>query len=348
YDFRERIKLNGDLIPEEFVVAFVEGVQPIIKKIEPSFFELTVAMAFQYFAEQKVDVAIIEVGLGGRLDSTNIITPELSVITNIGWDHMNMLGNTLEEIAREKAGIIKDNIPVVIGESSTDTKDVFVNTAKEKNAPIHFASEDFESSVLSFGFNNIQLEVTERKTGKSNKVETDLQGIYQRKNILTALASVNILSPTFSNLSAAVKDGLKQVKSLTKFYGRWDVISNNPTIVLEVAHNRNGIEEMLQHIAQMQFRKLHIVIGMVKDKEVNSLLELLPQNAAYYFTQASIPRALPADDLRQKATKFNLIGGSFANVNDALSDAINAAQKEDVVIVCGSIFLVAEVNRQIV
>ncbi|HEU4901486.1 MAG TPA: folylpolyglutamate synthase/dihydrofolate synthase family protein [Flavisolibacter sp.] len=344
YDFRERIRVNGEMIAETFVVDFVERLKPLIEEIEPSFFEITVAMAFQYFVEQEVDIAIIEVGLGGRLDSTNIISPELSVITNIGWDHMNMLGNTLEEIATEKAGIIKKNIPVVIGETLPETKPVFQKIGTANQASVYWSENlvEIQSQHLS-----PEVLSAEFKTGNGHilQIETDLAGIYQVQNLRTVLAAVDVLNALGWELKdAVVRSALREVKRKTGLFGRWDVIQREPPIVLDVAHNQNGIEKMVEHLKQLSYRALHIVIGLVKDKEVEKILNLLPADAHYYFTQAAIPRALPADELAKKATACHLKGDTYADVNEALDAAKAEAQREDLIIVCGSIFLVAEVD----
>jgi dihydrofolate synthase/folylpolyglutamate synthase len=345
YDFRERIKLDGEMISEEYVMHFIEEIKPLIEKIEPSFFEITVAMAFHYFAEQKVDIAIIEVGLGGRLDSTNIITPELSIITNIGWDHTNLLGNSLEEIAFEKAGIIKKTIPVVIGETLPETKSVFETAAKEKGSPMHFA-EDFlkeDHFKIDKEFLNICYK---QNDGSSLQVQTDLTGIYQVKNIRTVLTALSVLKSSNWKLDSATT-ALQQVKKRTGLSGRWEVIHEKPIVVLEVAHNKEGIQQMLYHIEQLSFDQLHIIIGTVKDKDVEQVLALLPPGANYYFTQAQIPRALAAEELQEKSSGFKLIGEKYENVNLALQDALQKASGEDLIIVCGSIFLVAEVKKEI-
>ena len=343
YDFRERIKINGEMVEEGFVIDFVEKVKPWITDIEPSFFEITVAMAFEYFAQQKIDIAVIEVGLGGRLDSTNIISPELSVITNIGWDHMNMLGNTLKEIAFEKAGIIKENVPVVIGESHPETKQVFDDTARERASEIAYADEKIE--LLASIIDHTKLSV-QYKYGQDQliDVETDLPGIYQAKNVRTVLASVPFLQQ-WNVTEKHVVTALRDVKKTTGLSGRWEVIHQHPTIVLEVAHNKNGIEQMLQHVNQLSFHLLHIIIGTVKDKDVDAVLELLPKNAKYYFTQAAIPRALDKEELKLKAEAFGLNGTIYDNVNNAIVDARKNASGDDLIIVCGSIFLVAEAER---
>ena len=345
YDFRERIKVNSKMVSEDFVVAFVDQLKPIINIIEPSFFEITIAMAFDYFAKQNIKIAVIEVGLGGRLDSTNIITPELSVITNIGLDHTNLLGNTLEEIAGEKAGIIKENIPVVIGERQKETTPVFIQKAKEKKAPIFFAEDFF--SINSLELNHLlKLSIKEISLGGITNYSLDLPGIYQTKNILTTLQAIDVLrTKGFDITHSHEQIALQNVKGLTGFYGRWEIIHHDPMIVLEVAHNIEGITQMLAHINHLCFNKLHIVFGMVNDKDTK-VLHLLPKEATYYFTQAHIPRALPVAELKLAATKFDLVGEGLKNVNEALKKAKENALENDIIIVCGSIFLVAEVDRQ--
>ena len=350
YDFRERIKVDGSMADQDFVVQFVQETRPLIEKIHPSFFEITVAMAFEYFAMKQVDVAIVEVGLGGRLDSTNIIKPILSIITNIGWDHMNMLGNSLQAIATEKAGIIKEDTPVVIGEKQAETILVFEEQAKAKQAALFFASDEMEAKDFNWKNGLVEIEVLSKKTGTSKVWETDLQGIYQGKNICTVLKAcsiinqVSLLDRKLENDSIA--KALKNVRSTTGLHGRWEVIHQNPKVVLEVAHNPDGISQMLLHLKQISFDQLHIIIGMVKDKDINKVLELLPREAQYYFTQAAIPRALDADDLKKQAAGYGLKGVSYKEVNMALENAIEKAGKNDLVLVCGSIFLVAEVKRE--
>ena len=345
-DFRERIKINGELVAEDFVVDFVQRILPISQKIEPSFFEISVAMAFDYFAKQQVDIAIIEVGLGGRLDSTNIIDPELSLITNIGWDHMNLLGTTLEAIAGEKAGIIKAKTPVVIGEKQEATFSVFEKVAAEKEAPLYFAEDQFSVADYSWQAEKLVVKVKRKNKGFETYV-LDLPGIYQIKNILPVLQAVELLQLQGYNISIEnVRYALANTQALTGLQGRWQLVHQNPTIVLEVAHNEDGIKQMLAHLQQLHYNQLHIVLGMVKDKEVDSVLKLLPTNTCYYFTQAAIPRALAAKDLKGKAKVFNLGGAVYANVNDAIQSAIKKAANNDLILVCGSIFLVAEVNLE--
>ena len=344
FDFRERIRIDGQMIEESFVVDFTERIKPLIERIEPSFFEITVAMAFDYFAQQKVDVAIVEVGLGGRLDSTNIITPELSVITNIGWDHMNLLGDTLQKIAAEKAGIIKPNVPVVMGEKDTETKGVFIGMAKEKGAPLYFAEDNFSIQSYKWEADLLQIEIKELALNETETYCLDLPGIYQTKNVCTVLQSLAILKEKFSWDDEKTGSALANVKGATGFFGRWEVIGRNPKIVLDVAHNEAGIKELLRQLIAEDFVALHIVLGIVKDKDADKVLNLLPKEAAYYFTQAHIPRALAANDLHEQARGFGLVGEVYENVNEALAKAKVNASHKDLVLVCGSIFLIGEVS----
>ena len=344
YDFRERIRVNGTMCDKDFVVDFVRRMKPAMEEIEPSFFEITVAMAFDYFAQQNVEVAIVEVGLGGRLDSTNVITPELSIITNIGWDHMNLLGNTLEEIAGEKAGIIKTNTPVVIGEKKEETELVFRRVAADRQAPIYFAEDNFSVIDYMLQVDSIQLSVSDHKS-RISIYQLDLPGIYQTRNILTVLQAIELL-PKWKINHLEITTALRNVKNLTGLRGRWEVIHERPAVVLEVAHNKDGIEQMLLHLQKLRYESLHIILGIVKDKEPSQILELLPVDARYYFTNAHIPRALDAQELQTKAAAFKLQGDSYEDVNAALQHALAAASADDLVIVCGSIFLVAEVSKE--
>ncbi len=350
-DFRERIKINGEMISKDFVVDFVQRTQQKAQEIEPSFFELTMAMAFDYFAQEQVDIAIIETGLGGRLDSTNIITPLLSIITNIGYDHMNILGNTLQQIATEKAGIIKPTVPVIIGEYLAETKTIFSKKAAECQADIHFAQDLYSVSDVQLSTQNVQCCVTDNTNNHSENFTLDLNGLYQTKNLCTVLLAEKILQQQgFTISNKAKKEALAQSKKLTGLRGRWDVIAENPTLVLDVAHNEDGIKQVLQQVQWISAnnsndaRQLHFIMGMVKDKEVETVLALLPKAAHYYFTQAHIPRAMDAASLQAKAATLDLVGNCFNNVNDAIYAARNNAQEQDMIIVCGSVFLVGEVN----
>lgn len=343
-DFRERIKINGEMVGEQFVIDFTKKINPLIDEIEPSFFEITVAMAFEYFARQKVDIAVIEVGLGGRLDSTNVITPGVSVITNIGYDHMNILGNTLEKIAGEKAGIIKQNIPVVIGETLPETLPVFERIASEKKSPIHFASKQRQALSWKWEKHELIVEVAEKNKTDHEVYHLDLPGIYQTKNLLTVLETCSILEQQEWKVNnEIIYTALRQVKKLTGLHGRWDIIHHSPDIVLDVGHNEDGIRQILEQIEVTDHHELHIVIGMVKDKEVDKVLSLFPNTAHYYFTQANIPRALDAESLKQKAASYGLKGNTFKDVSTALNEAKLKAKKNDLIIVCGSVFLIAEV-----
>jgi dihydrofolate synthase/folylpolyglutamate synthase len=347
-DFRERIKINGLMVTEEFVIDFTERIKPLVEEISPSFFEITVAMAFEYFAQQNIDVAIIETGLGGRLDSTNIIHPELCIITNIGWDHMNLLGDSLEKIAFEKAGIIKHNIPVVIGEVLPETQTVFEQAAKEMNAPIYIASQKRQLADWDWNKNELVVQVADDHHTDHKNYHLDLPGIYQTKNLLTVLEACTQLQQLGWTIDETIiHKGLKQTKKTTGLHGRWEVIHHSPLVVLDVAHNIDGIKQMVQQAELTEHQQLHIVIGIVKDKEVEKIVSLLPGNAMYYFTKAQIPRALHEDELMKEAEKINLIGKSFPEVNDALLFAIQHAHPDDMIIVCGSVFLVGEVNAAV-
>ena len=348
-DFRERIKINGEMVPEEFVIKFVERTDKITRQIQPSFFELTVAMAFEHFAEEKVDIAVIETGLGGRLDSTNIITPILSIITNIGYDHMNILGNTLEEIAAEKAGIIKAGVPVVIGEYLPQTKDLFIRKASEMNSPIRFASEEYEVSELSYSAKLLTCNVRDRVHDITESFNLDLNGLYQVKNLRTLLCAESILASLgFIINNEKEKRALQHVKKITGFLGRWDLVKENPTVILDVAHNEDGIKQVLDQVNLINGdnpkKQIHFVIGMVKDKEVSKVLALLPDRANYYFTNANIPRAMPHTELKEKAEEFGLKGLGYDNVNVAINAALFAAENNEMIIVCGSVFVVGEVD----
>jgi dihydrofolate synthase/folylpolyglutamate synthase len=344
-DFRERIKINGEIVAENFVIDFVEKINPLIEKIEPSFFEITVAMAFEYFAQQHIDIAIVEVGLGGRLDSTNIIQPELSIITNIGYDHMNMLGNTLDKIAYEKAGIIKKDVPVVIGEDHPETNKVFSDKATLEHAELHFADKKRFVAEWKFEKHELVAELTSAHSNDKQYYHLDLTGIYQLKNLVTVIESIHILQRKgFSIAEIHIQKGLRQVKKLTGLHGRWEIIHENPSVVLDVGHNEDGIQQIVEQIEITDHEELHIVLGMVKDKETEKILALLPKRGHYYFTKAQIPRALPEQELAEKAKEIGLNGNHYAYVKDALHAAVVHAGKKDLVIVCGSVFVVGEVE----
>jgi dihydrofolate synthase / folylpolyglutamate synthase len=345
-DFRERIRVNGEMITEQAVVEFVARTKATSDEVNPSFFELTVAMAFDYFAAQQCDIAVIETGLGGLLDSTNIITPVLSIITNIGYDHQHILGNTLQEIATQKAGIIKENVPVVIGEALFETKQIFIDTANKKNADIFFAQEMFVTESVRFENNILECTINEIITCKNKTVKLGLTGLYQTKNICTVLESAEQLKNIGIDIpDTALHTGLLEVKQMTGLRGRWDILQKSPTIIADVAHNKDGIEQVLFQLkTTYPNANIHFVLGFVKDKDVAEVLALFPTNATYYFTNAHIPRALPSSKLLEKANSAGLSGNSFENVNDAVAAAKNNTTANDVIMICGSFFVLAEMD----
>jgi dihydrofolate synthase / folylpolyglutamate synthase len=345
HDFRERIRINGHMIPENDVVGFTELIQDSIEQIEPSFFEITVAMAFDWFAKEEIDIAVIETGLGGRLDSTNIIIPEVSVITNISYDHMDLLGETLQKIAFEKAGIIKTGIPVVIGEEQAGVKNVFLQVAGEKGSPIHFASRNRFPGEWRTEKQLLFVQLTEVHNNTKKNFYLDLPGLYQLKNIVTVAEVISILNQKgFFIPDLAMQQALKQVKSLTGLHGRWDILHENPLIVTDVGHNEEGMKAIAKQIENTTHEELHLIIGIVKDKSVQKILRHLPAMANYYFTRAQIPRALPETELAAIAESIGLKGRSFPNVKQALEAAVLNANPKDLVLVCGSVFLAGEVN----
>jgi dihydrofolate synthase/folylpolyglutamate synthase len=337
------------MVSEQFVIDFTKNLKPLIEEIEPSFFEITVAMAFEWFVQQKVDIAVIETGLGGRFDSTNIITPELSIITNIGWDHMNILGNTLEKIAFEKAGIIKPGVPVIVGETLRETKHVFEERAKELSAPLYFVNEDRWIPEWRIEKNELIVATAKHDADKRKLYHLDLTGLYQTKNLLTVLEAVDVLINQGWILEEhSIQKALSQVKKLTGLHGRWEVVHPSPLVVLDVAHNEDGIKQLVSNLEHCNFHKLHIVIGMVRDKEIDKIFELLPKYAHYYFTKAQIARAIPEIELMKRAINFSLKGHSYSMVNEALQEAVNSAHKEDMILVCGSVFVVGEVDVNLI
>lgn len=342
-DFRERIRINGEMIPETFVTDFVNQQRSVIEEINPSFFEATVAMAFSFFAEKKVDIAIIEVGLGGRLDSTNIITPELSVITNISLDHTNILGNTLAEIAVEKAGIIKPDIPVVIGEQQVETISVFRNKAAETGSDIILADQELHTDQTSVENEYLITSVYKGSSLIYKNLQLDLNGLYQLKNVLTVLQAIHVLRQKgYSINDEQIYGALKNVKVLTGLQGRWQKLAEHPLIICDTGHNIAGITEVMQNIRNTQYEQLHMVIGMVKDKDINGVLALLPQNAVYYFCQPELERALSASDLAEQAKNYRLNGQVFSTVHMAIQAAKNNAGTNDLIFIGGSTFVVAE------
>lgn len=340
-EFTERIRINGEEISRQFVVDFVNDTMDLVQVVHPSFFELTVAMAFQYFADHEVDIAVIETGLGGRLDSTNVITPVVSLITNIGWDHTDLLGNTLELIAQEKAGIIKKNVPCVIASRQEDIQHVFLDRASEMDTVIRFADDTYRAEVL-----DDHLAIYYKSIRIHDVPGFPLRGIYQEMNVPGVMMCVEQLKLMGYNISdAAVRAGLANVVTATGLKGRWQIIGEAPKIVCDTGHNIDGIRQILRQLERETYEKLHIVFGVVKDKDVSAILALLPGEASYYFCSARLPRALPAVELAGKAKTFGLQGEAFPGVNDALAAARAKAGVNDLIFVGGSTFIVAEIDN---
>ncbi|HET8886326.1 MAG TPA: folylpolyglutamate synthase/dihydrofolate synthase family protein [Salinimicrobium sp.] len=319
-DFRERVKINGKEIPENYVIDFMQEHRKFFEENNLSFFEMSVGLAFDFFASEKVDITIIEVGLGGRLDSTNIISPELSIITNIGLDHTQILGDSLEKIAAEKAGIIKEGIPVVIGKTSPETKPVFEDFSNRKNAPIIFA-EDYTDQIF----------------------ESDLKGAYQKENKATVLQALAVLRDSWKISDENIKSGLLKVVENTGLRGRWEVLQQHPKVIGDTAHNEDGLKWTLKQLLQEDFDSLHIVLGVVNDKDLSKILNLFPKWASYYFGKPDVPRGLEAENLRKSAAEFGLVGKSYPSISEAYVAALHHADLADVIYVGGSTFTVAEI-----
>jgi dihydrofolate synthase/folylpolyglutamate synthase len=344
-DFRERIKVNGIMIPEKEVVNFVIKHRGIIESVKPSFFEMTVAMAFNYFAECEVDIAVIEVGLGGRLDSTNIICPVLSVITNIGHDHMDLLGDTIEKIASEKAGIIKKKIPVLISETQQNTKDTFIRKALENDSSITFADILFSCQLSENDSLTGRREywMTSIPENKRQCGETGLGGDYQSKNLQAVFAVFHILKNIVEVSEMNIINGIRNVVLNTGLNGRWQQLGVSPLVICDTGHNKEGLEYVLDQIGRIRKSELHIVLGFVNDKDLGSVLPLFPAKARYYFTKAAVPRAMDEGKLKSEAAKYGLCGESYPNVKDAFDCAKARAGESDLIFIGGSTFIVAEV-----
>lgn len=338
-DFRERIKINGECISKEYVIEFVNQEKSLFEKIHPSFFEVTTALAFKYFAEQHVDYAIIEVGLGGRLDCTNIITPILSIITNISFDHTNFLGNTLEKIAKEKAGIIKQNIPVIIGETTNETKPVFKTCAESMNAEIIYADENDE--IISFTMNE-DGGIT-YNTRNFGIIQGELGGLYQKKNTNTILHAVRFLyNQHIIKNTGSINNGFYNVCRLTGLIGRWQKIGSNPSVICDTGHNVGGWTYISRQLQVQKYNKLHIVFGMVNDKDVDGVMCLLPKNAHYYFTKPQSKRAIPEKDIQRKAMTHGLAGDCYNDVPSAYTAAKKMATPDDMIFIGGSSYIVSD------
>ena len=342
-DFRERIRINGVPVPESYVIDFVEKERSFFEPLHPSFFELTTALAFTYFAQEEVDVAIIEVGLGGRLDCTNIIHPDLCVITNISFDHIQFLGDTLAKIASEKAGIIKKGIPVVVGETTPETRPVFEQKAQETEAPIVFAEDEHLLQNWETGEDGRMIY----QTADYPRLEGELGGLCQTKNTNTLLSAVRLLQSAGYHIEEkAVRDGFAHVCELTGLMGRWQRLQENPTMVCDTGHNKAGIGYIVEQLARQTYRQLHIVIGMVNDKDISGVLALLPRHATYYFTKASVNRALPETEVQRLAARAGLQGKTYPQVDEAVTAALSAAQPDDFIFVGGSTFIVADLLKK--
>jgi dihydrofolate synthase/folylpolyglutamate synthase len=344
-DFRERIRVDGKMIEKDFVVDFIRENGSYFEQVKSSFFEMTVAMAFQYFKEQKIDVAVVEVGLGGRLDSTNIVDPDLSVITNISLDHTRFLGHTIEAIAGEKAGIIKLETPVVVGEFQPETSLVFKSKAEACESPIHFADQEYKVEPLVKEKPEEALyRVSRERKVLFDKLRTDLTGSYQSKNIATVLKSIDVLNSMGYDLNHKnLLEGLANVKRNTSLLGRWHILQQFPLIICDTAHNEAGLEWNLRELKSMDVENLHFVLGFVNDKDLDAILRLFPKSATYYFTRADIPRALSERDLKTKAEAYGLMGDAYPASAEALNEAETQAQSGDLIYVGGSTFLVSEV-----
>jgi dihydrofolate synthase / folylpolyglutamate synthase len=345
--FTERIRINGFSIPENEVISFVESNNKFLEKLKPSFFEMSVGMAFEYFAKEQVDVAIIEVGLGGRLDSTNVITPLLSLITNISFDHTDILGDTLPKIAFEKAGIIKPNIPVVISERDTETESVFIEKARIEQAPIYFAEDYFKIQNSAEKNLHLEMSIFDILNKQNFIIESQLLGIYQTKNILGVLKSVDILnSLNFRISSGAIFEGVKNVISQTGLQGRWQVLSKNPLMICDTAHNLAGITQVIYSLEKINYNKLWMIIGFVSDKDISGILKLLPKQANYIFCEAKIPRALKSKELLMQSEEHGLVGEEIPDVNNAIDFVLSITNSDDLIYIGGSTFVVAEISER--
>ncbi|MBQ9212503.1 MAG: bifunctional folylpolyglutamate synthase/dihydrofolate synthase [Bacteroidales bacterium] len=343
-DFKERIRINGEKISEDFVTDFVNNYAEKFEYLKPSFFELTTAMAFEYFRQKKVEVAVIETGLGGRLDSTNIITPKISVITNIALDHCQFLGNTLKEIAAEKAGIIKKGIPVVIGESDSRTNSVFLDKAEEMESPIILASNKLQATIGGITEDGKQV-FNVFKCGEPyfSGIKSAQLGNYQQKNIVTTIATIeNLIKQGFKISKENILNGFENVNKNTGFYGRWQILQNQPLTVCDTGHNPAGIEIVVSQILKQNFKTLRMVVGFVSDKDITTILKLLPKKAVYYFCNANTKRALPSENLKAMAQEYGLEGKAFSSVKQAFETAKKEAQKDDFIFLGGSNYVVAE------
>ncbi|MCP2045029.1 dihydrofolate synthase/folylpolyglutamate synthase [Pontibacter sp. HSC-36F09] len=344
--FTERVRVNGAELPQDYLIRFVEQHKDLFEQVKPSFFEMTVALAFQYFADEQVDVAVIEVGLGGRLDSTNIISPELSLITNIGLDHQALLGDTLPEIAGEKAGIIKPHTPAVISTKQADIVQVFEQKAANEQAPLYFATDSIRVHVLEQHLEGQVYDVYLDGNLWLPSLQSDLAGVYQQYNLPGVLKSLLLLRERgFSISDEAIRQGIANTKSITGLKGRWQVLRVNPLTICDTGHNVDGIKQILYQLHALNPKKVHMVFGAVNDKDVTTILQLLPKEYTYYFCQAQIPRALPVGELQEKASQVGLQGEAYATVSAAIAAARRNAKPDEVIFIGGSTFVVAEIDE---
>jgi len=344
--FNERIKVNGQPVSEKYIVEFVESVKPLIEQIKPSFFELTVAMAFDYFAKEKVDVAVIEVGLGGRLDSTNIIIPEVSLVTNISYDHQEMLGETLEEIAAEKGGIIKKKVPVVVSEKEQATNSVFSKMARKRKSPLVFAVDQYKISSIGISDKGHKIEVYDLENEVTHTFHLETPGLTQLRNIPGVLSVVDILKDKRYKISEKdVKYGMEHYQKSTGLKGRWQILNTKPQVIADIAHNQAGLENIVRQLLSQKKRTLHCILGFMKEKDIGQILPLFPKNAKYVFCQAKVPRAMDAKWLALQAALYHIDGRVISDVNTALKVVLEKAGDEDVIFVGGSTFVVAELDK---
>ncbi len=343
-DFRERIRINGKMINKPFVTNFINKHRPFFETFDPSFFEISVFMAFEYFDRNNVDVAVIEVGLGGRLDATNIINPVLSVITNIGRDHTEILGETIEAISREKAGIIKENIPVIVGESHPASAPVFMEYSKRNNSPLTFADKVYRIDYSLMSIDDYQVfNVKKGEDIRYTNLKCGLLGNYQRKNAITVLAALDVLCSFFPDINEKSRyQGIRNVTRNTGLQGRWQIIRSNPKVICDTAHNADGLNQVIQQLNNTPFKRLHLILGFVNDKDVDAILKYLPARAVYYFVRLSVPRTMSETELSLRAAGAGIIGKAYIGINDAYDDALRIATKEDLVVITGSNFLVAD------
>lgn len=342
-DFRERVKINGKMIPKNYVIEFVQKHKESFEQVESSFFEWTVGLALDYFAHEEVDVAIIEVGLGGRLDSTNIITPKTSLITNISFDHMNLLGDTLERITREKAGIIKPRVPVVISQYQSETAPIFNLIAKEQKSQIEYADKNYKVLGHKLAGGLLQVDILNKKNDQVTNYELDLTGNYQLKNLLGVLNVLEFVEKAgFLIEPENVKAALRQVCKITGLKGRWQKLAEKPLMIADTGHNEDGIKQVIENFKRIDYSLLHVVFGSVNDKDVSKILNLLPKNALYYFVKANIPRALDENELLAQAQKFKLNGKAYSTVEAGIKAAKKAAKKTDLIFIGGSTFVVGD------